>query len=269
MAVDCEKYIPAQQLDVVIVAPSGGAISEEQANRLRGRILNSLGAVPIDPKQPGGDYISKATAFARIKTSELLGRQARSGRVYTVLERIRRDAERRRQSLVKKGAAGARDEAPNTVVFLYFVGRERAAAADEAGRRRFILLTSKAAQAGGVRTSSDDIASDLLRLQMARLHGAHLLFMDVQPVDAQFAVAPWPDDPHLGIFRTVWKPDASPGQPLLLTAFERAAPTKTRILRDLEQRIEEALRIAPNQAFVASVNVNLPTVLGDLPVAAE
>ncbi|HET6329016.1 MAG TPA: hypothetical protein VFG04_30305 [Planctomycetaceae bacterium] len=266
LIVDCGRHDASQQLDVVIVAPSGAVNSAEEVHRLRSRILSALAATPLNPAQPEGDYTSNATAFLRIRTHELFGPKATSGFLATVLEHIRHEANRRQQRFLRTGSATP-GEAPNGVVFVYFVGKEQQTVPDGADHRKFILLTRPVSGPVALsRRGGDNIDSDFLSTRMGRLRGAHLLFLDVQDLDVAGAVSRWPDDPHLGVFRTVWKVNATPSDPLLLAAFERANPAKTRVLRDLEQRIQEVLQLPQMRGMLAAdLDSRLPAALAELP----
>ena len=265
LTVDCARHNSNQQLDLVIVAPAGGINSTQETRRLRGRILSALAATPLDSTQPDGDYTSTATAFRRIRTHELFGSKATSGYLATVLEHIRHEANRRQQQLLRRGLPLAGDTL-NGVVFVYFLGKEQQTVPDGADHRKFILLTRPVSAAvAQARHGGDNIDSDFLA-RMGRLRGAHLLFLDVQDLDLTGASSRWPDDPHLGVFRTVWKLNATPTDPLLLAAFEQANPTKTRVLRDLEQRIQEVLQLPQLRGMLAAdLDSRLPAALADLP----
>jgi hypothetical protein len=266
LTVDCARHDASQQLDLVIVSPSGSDNSTDVGHRVRGRILSALGASPLDSAQPDGDYTSTATAFRRIRTHELVGSKATSGYLATVLERIRHESNRRQQHLIRTGSPMS-GEAVNGVVFVYFLGKEQQTVPDGADHRKFILLTRPLSAAVALaRHGGDNIDSDFLSARMGRLRGAHLLFLDVQDLDLTGAKSRWPDDPHLGVFRTVWKLSVTPTDPLLLAAFEQANPTRTRVLRDLEQRIQEVLQLPQLRGLLAAdLDSRLPAALGDLP----
>jgi hypothetical protein len=131
-----------------------------------------------------------------------------------------------------------REAAPaeNAVLMIYYHGREMLI--EQPGASTFVLATTDTWENPAAHLNKSLKNTDLAE-SLSQYYGAHVLFLDVQSVNTPDD-AHWPDDPHLGIIRTVWSDDRwNPERPELMAALASTLPS-VRSLGELASQMEHA-----------------------------
>ncbi len=151
-------------------------------------------------------------------------------------------------------ASGRGEEVGNSVLIIYYHGKEVRTGPD---RRSFVLATSETWDDPNAQADKA-LSSEELGRRLNQIHGAHLLFLDVQT--PEFAEqARWPSDPHLGIVRIASGVPGPKPYPLL-GALEDVLPQR-RMLEDVCRGIAQRLLDEPLLA-----DFSIPSVLSRLEI---
>lgn len=234
--VDCEKPQSRQVLHLLII----GALPTPPENY--GAILEARARDALRAKLgPNQQLVSDA--FTRIQSTLVIGEEADYAGINSVFVNLPYHLSVSQQ---------ASESPENVVLIVYYHGRE--AYVREMGG--YVLATADTWEKP-TQHLSRCLTNIVISTRLNKLYGAHLLLLDVESLNVT-QESRWPDDPHLGIVRTVWNNTAA-DTPRLMSAIARS-PATARQLGDVLSGIDQAW--AESGPYIKDFNV--PDVLQQL-----
>jgi hypothetical protein len=219
--VDCEQPRGGQDLYLVII----GTLPPSQAPTNYRQILEKRAEQALQARL-GPDQRLQSSAFSEIHSTTLTGRDATYTRINSALAMLRY----RMRPPARREAASTE----NSVLMIYYHGREMLV--QQPGATTFVLATTDTWENPAAHLNKSLKNTDLAE-SLSQYYGAHVLFLDVESVNMP-QDAHWPDDPHLGIIRTVWSDDRwNPETPELMSAMASTLPS-VRKLGELASQME-------------------------------
>jgi hypothetical protein len=247
---NCLQPAQGQRLHLLIVG-----VGDEDETKLTRRAVQAIQAKP-HPKQK--NRYTALPAFAEVVVYGPLAGYVSPGQVYDKLQLIKKTIE---TSEVRDTSTTLSD-----VVMVYYQGSEVINAEGH------FFLTSESEFDKVLQRSA--VSCDGLARFFTDTLGAQVLFLDVVRVAAAKAKATevvrdkvhqWPDDSHVGVFRSAWlNPGAAPDEARLLTAVQSVLPNTGRLGDFAIQVIGTFNRLAEKYPKSLSYQSRLPEDLSEL-----
>lgn len=237
---EVELSVPGVAFEQLSVQSSSFTVDckEPQTNQVLHLLI--IGALPIPPEDYGAVLEERARdalraklgpnqrlvsdAFTRIQSTVVIGEDADYAGINSVFANLPYQLSASQQ---------ASKTAENVVLIVYYHGRE--AYVKETGG--YVLATADTWEKP-TKHLSRCLTNIVISTRLNKLYGAHLLLLDVESLNVT-QESRWPDDPHMGIVRTVWNNVPIADTPRLMSAIARS-PSNARQLGDVLNGIDQA-----------------------------